>query len=142
MGRNARNGTPSRPPIPQGGRHDKGRPDAPCDDARPWLKSYPAGIDWEMALTPGLLTEMFDAAAAHHGDHPCTYFMGKRLTYAEIAVLADRAAKGLQAMGVQKGSRVGLLLPNTPTFIVYYFAVLKAGGTVVNFNPLYSVEEI
>ncbi|MFD0987606.1 long-chain-fatty-acid--CoA ligase [Methyloligella solikamskensis] len=95
-----------------------------------------------MALTPGLLTDMFDAAAERHSDQPCTYFMGKRLSYSEIAGLADRAAKGLQAMGVQKGSRVGLLLPNTPTFIVYYFAVLKAGGTVVNFNPLYSVEEI
>ncbi|XSG82786.1 MAG: long-chain-fatty-acid--CoA ligase [Methyloligella sp. ZOD6] len=95
-----------------------------------------------MTLTPERLTDMFDAAAARFSGDFCTYFLGKRLTYGEIANLVDRAAKGLQTHGVGKGTRVGLLLPNTPTFIVYYFAVLKAGGTVVNFNPLYSVEEI
>ncbi|GAG28164.1 unnamed protein product, partial [marine sediment metagenome] len=52
------------------------------------------------------------------------------------------AAKGLTALGVRAGVRVGLLLPNSPTYLIYYFAILKAGGTVVNFNPLYSVEEI
>ncbi|ODA68858.1 Long-chain-fatty-acid--CoA ligase [Methyloligella halotolerans] len=95
-----------------------------------------------MALEPALLTDMFDAAAKGYGDQACTYFMGRTLTYGEIAEQVARAAKGLQGMGVRNGTRVGLLLPNTPSFIVYYFAVLKAGGTVVNFNPLYSVEEI
>ena len=54
----------------------------------------------------------------------------------------DSVAAGLQQRGVQKGVNVGLLLPNTPTFIIFYYAILKAGGTVVNFNPLYTVEEI
>src|SRR5262249_1183397 len=49
---------------------------------------------------------------------------------------------GLQALGVKKGTKVGLLMPNCPTFIVYYFATLKAGGTVVNYNPLYTIEEL
>jgi len=141
MGRNAENGTPNRPPLAQGEEDGKGRPDAPRVE-RPWLKSYPPGLDWEMALSPGLLTDMFDRAVTQYGEQACTYFLGKRLTYSEISELAARAAKGLQAMGVGKGTRVGLLLPNTPSFIVYYFAVLKAGGTVVNFNPLYSVDEI
>jgi long-chain acyl-CoA synthetase len=60
----------------------------------------------------------------------------------EIGRLVDEAAAGLQRMGVKKGSKVGLFLPNTPTFIVYFFAVLKAGGTVVNYNPLYTVSEL
>jgi len=68
--------------------------------------------------------------------------MGKRLSFAEIGELSDRAAKGLRAMGVGEGVKVGLLLPNTPTFVIFYYGVLKAGGTVVNFNPLYSLEEI
>ena len=54
----------------------------------------------------------------------------------------DRAAAGLQKLGIKKGSKVGLLLPNCPTFIIYYFATLKAGGTVVNYNPLYTLDEL
>jgi long-chain acyl-CoA synthetase len=56
--------------------------------------------------------------------------------------LADRAAAGLQQRGVVKGTRVGLCLPNTHYFIVMYYAILKAGGTVVNFNPLYTEREL
>ena len=52
--------------------------------------------------------------------------------------MVDRAAAGLQRLGVKKGTKVGLFLPNSPTFIVYFFAMLKAGGTVVNYNPLYT----
>ncbi|HYM98928.1 MAG TPA: AMP-binding protein, partial [Aestuariivirgaceae bacterium] len=85
---------------------------------------------------------LLDRAVQAYGPRPCTYFMGKRLSFAEIGDLSDRAAKGLQAMGVGEGVKVGLLLPNTPTFLIFYYGVLKAGGTVVNFNPLYSLEEI
>ena len=73
---------------------------------------------------------------------PCTTFLGKTLTYREIGAQVDRATLGLQRLGVRKGTKVGLFLPNSPTFIVFFFAVLKAGGTVVNFNPLYTVAEL
>jgi long-chain acyl-CoA synthetase len=63
-------------------------------------------------------------------------------TYAEIGAQVDKVAAGLQRQGIRKGSKVGLFMPNCPTFIVYYFAVLKAGGTIVNYNPLYTVEEL
>ncbi|MGZ5863538.1 MAG: long-chain-fatty-acid--CoA ligase, partial [Methyloceanibacter sp.] len=110
--------------------------------SRPWLASYPKGVDWGMDLTPRLLGSVIDEAVAAYGPRPCTYFLGRRLSYAEIGALSDRAAKGLQALGVGEGVRVGLLLPNSPSFVIYYFAILKAGGTVVNFNPLYSLEEL
>ncbi|HKQ55709.1 MAG TPA: long-chain fatty acid--CoA ligase [Methyloceanibacter sp.] len=109
---------------------------------RPWLKSYPEGLNWEAHFEPALLGTLLERAVQNHGTRPCTYFMGKRLSYAEIGALSDRAAKGLQAIGVSEGVKVGLLLPNTPTFLIFYYAVLKAGGIVVNFNPLYSLEEI
>ncbi|MGK2923140.1 MAG: long-chain-fatty-acid--CoA ligase [Methyloceanibacter sp.] len=109
---------------------------------RPWLKAYPAGISWERSFKPGLVHKLLDDAVAAFGARPCTYFLGKRLSYAEIGALSDRAAKGLRALGVGEGVKVGLLLPNSPTFVIFYFGVLKAGGTVVNFNPLYSLEEI
>ena len=108
----------------------------------PWLKSYPKDVDWGMDLRPVLLTSLLDAAVAAHGQRSCTYFMGKRLSFAEIGRLSDQAAKGLQALGVGEGVKVGLLMPNCPTFVVFYNGILKAGGTVVNFNPLYSQEEI
>ena len=85
---------------------------------------------------------LLDQAVAAYGARPCTYFMGKRLSYAEIGALSDRAAKGLRELGVGEGVKVGLFMPNTPAFVIFYYGVLKAGGTVVNFNPLYSLEEI
>ena len=108
----------------------------------PWLKSYPADVDWFQQFTPAPLPSLLDNAAARFGARPATNFFGQTMTYAELAHEVDRAAKGLQQLGVGKGTRVGLLLPNCPAFIVYYYAILKAGGTVVNFNPLYSLPEL
>jgi long-chain acyl-CoA synthetase len=89
-----------------------------------------------------LLGNLLDEAVQRFGPRPCTHFLGKRQSFTEIGEISDRVAKGLQAVGVGEGVRVGLLLPNTPTFPIFYYAVLKAGGTVVNFNPLYSLDEI
>lgn len=110
--------------------------------SRPWLKSYPAGLTWAAHFEPGLVHTLLDDAVQRYGARTCTHFQGKSLTYKEIGALSDRAAKGLAALGVREGVKVGLLLPNSPTYIVYFFGILKAGGTVVNFNPLYSIEEI
>jgi long-chain acyl-CoA synthetase len=107
-----------------------------------WLKSYPRDVDWHMPLAPAPLFRLIDEAVAKSPSRPCTNFLGKTLTYAEIGRLVDKAAAGLQALGVKKGTKVGLFLPNSPTFIIYYFAILKAGGVVVNYNPLYTLEEL
>jgi long-chain acyl-CoA synthetase len=107
-----------------------------------WLTRYPKAVDWHRKLTPAPLYELLDAAAAKYASRPCTNFLGKVLTYREIARMVDRAATGLQKLGVKKGTKVGLFMPNCPTYIVYYFGTLKAGGTVVNFNPLYTLEEL
>lgn len=68
--------------------------------------------------------------------------MGRSTTYAQLDATVDRAAAGLQALGVTPGTRVGLCLPNTPYSVVFFFAVLRAGGVVVNFNPLYVEREL
>ena len=109
---------------------------------RPWLKVYPQEVVWDADFPPQLMVALLDDAVAAYGKRPCIYFVGKRLSFAEIGELSDRAAKGLREIGVGEGVKVGLLLPNTPTFVIFYYGVLKAGGTVVNFNPLYSIEEI
>ena len=109
---------------------------------RPWLHAYPEGIAWDPQFEPTTVGRLLDQAVERFGKRPCTYFLGRQTSFVEIGALSDRAAKGLQALGVGPGAKVGLFLPNTPSFLVFYYGVLKAGGTVVNFNPLYSLEEI
>ncbi|WP_428394544.1 long-chain-fatty-acid--CoA ligase [Lichenicoccus sp.] len=69
-------------------------------------------------------------------------FLGRRWRYSELDSLVDRAAAGLQKLGLAHGDRVGLCLPNTPYFVVFFFAIMRAGGIVVNFNPLYTEREL
>jgi long-chain acyl-CoA synthetase len=108
----------------------------------PWLKTYPAGVNWNETFTGRPLPSLLDEAAAQFGARACTNFLGKETSFATIQNLVDRVAAGLQKNGVTKGVNVGLLLPNCPSFVIFYFGILKAGGTVVNFNPLYTVHEL
>ena len=112
------------------------------DASYPWLTHYPKDVDWHQNFAAAPLYELLDAAVAKYGSRPATNFLGKVLTYKEIAKATDRAAAGLQKLGVKKGTKVGLLMPNCPTFIIYFFATLKVGGTVVNYNPLYTLDEL
>ena len=107
-----------------------------------WEKSYPEGIDWHFEIAPKPVPALLDEAAAAFPDNVCVNFRGRRYRYREIAELVDKAAKGFRAMGVQKGIKVGLMLPNSPYAVICFYAVLKAGGTVVNVNPLYAEREI
>jgi long-chain acyl-CoA synthetase len=107
-----------------------------------WLRKYPKDVDWFQQFRPVPMGQLLDTAVATHGSRMCTNFLGKRLTYAEIGQFVDQTAAGLQKLGVKRGTKVGLLMPNCPTFIIYYFATLKAGGTIVNYNPLYTPDEL
>jgi len=107
-----------------------------------WLQHYPSGIDWHRTYDAKPLYSILDDAADNHGKSICTNFLGKTITYDEICNHVAHAAAGLQKRGVAPGVKVGLFLPNCPTYIVYYFAILKLGAIVVNYNPLYSHEEL
>lgn len=107
-----------------------------------WLSSYPANIEWRQTFTPAPLYTLLDQAVSRFGTKTATNFLGRTIAYAELGRLVERAAAGLQRLGVKKGTKVGLFLPNSPTFIIYYFATLKAGGVVVNYNPLYTIPEL
>ncbi len=109
---------------------------------RPWLSSYPPGIDWHRAPPTAPLHTLIDEAAARFPNRPCLDFLGRICTYAEVARMVDRTAKGFQQLGVGKGCKVGLCLPNCPYSLICFYGVLKAGGTVVNFNPLNVEREI
>jgi len=107
-----------------------------------WLAAYPDDVNWRAPIPARSLPDLWDEAARRFADKPCIDFLDKRYTYAEVGRLIDRAAKGLQKLGVGPGTKVGLFLPNTPYFVILYFATLKAGATVVNYNPLYAEREI
>ena len=106
------------------------------------MRSYPKGLSWDKQYPARSLPEMFDEAVRLYGPLVCTRFMGRAHSYEEIGEMVNRLACGLAELGVGKGTRVGLLLPNTPTYVTFYFAILKTGATVVNFNPLYSLPEL
>ena len=90
---------------------------------------------------PDTLPDLLDRAVRRFGDRPALDFYGRTWTYRAVGKLTDRLAAGLARLGVARGVRVGLCLPNSPYAVVFYFAILKAGGTVVNFNPLYTPRE-
>jgi long-chain acyl-CoA synthetase len=118
--------------------------DAFTDERRmsemPWLKSYPEGVRWDVTFTPTGIQHLLDDTAATWPDNPALGFMGRTTNYAELLHQANCAAKGLQQLGVGPGVHVGLYLPNTPHYVIAFFAVLKAGGTVVNYSPLDAAE--
>lgn len=107
-----------------------------------WEKFYPQGISWNVPLQKKPLFHVMDQAARSFGDKTLCDFLGKRWTYAQMGAMVDRVAAGLQKIGVKKGVKVGLFLPNTPYSIMFFYGILKAGGTVVNYNPLYVDREL
>ncbi len=102
----------------------------------PWIKNYPPGVRWDAELPTSPVHQLLDDAAAKWPDHAALDFMGRRFTYRALQDHVNRAAQGLQQLGVKPGVHVGLYLPNTPHYVISFFAVLKAGGTVVNYSPL------
>ena len=101
-----------------------------------WEKSYPPGITWNQPIPEAPVWSIMDESTRRFGSRPALEFMGKRYTYAALSSLIDRAAKGFRALGVGPGVHVGLFLPNTPHYVICFFAILKAGGRVVNYSPL------
>jgi len=112
------------------------------DGTIPWLRKYPQNIDWYASFEARPLYDLLDATVERFPENNCTNFLGKTRSYNEIGEEITRLAAGLQSIGIEKGMKVGLFLPNCPTYIIFYFAILKVGGVVVNYNPLYAVEEL
>ncbi|MFO1273967.1 MAG: long-chain fatty acid--CoA ligase [Rubrivivax sp.] len=102
----------------------------------PWTASYPAGMRWDAEIPVGPVHRLLDDAAERWPARAAIDFMGREISFAGLQDLVARAARGLQALGVGPGVHVGLYLPNSPHYMIAFFAVLKAGGVVVNYSPL------
>ncbi|WP_424983636.1 long-chain-fatty-acid--CoA ligase [Maritalea sp. S77] len=110
---------------------------------QPWIDHYPDGIDYFAEIDTTPVPTRIDRAVKEHASLVALDFLGAETTYAEMGDQIERMAGALQKeLGLKKGSRVALLLPNTPFFPVIYYAALKIGATIVNCNPLYTHSEL
>jgi long-chain acyl-CoA synthetase len=109
---------------------------------RPWYGHWPEGVSKTIDYPDIAVHELLRRTAKAHPDWTAITFYGKRIAYREFDELADRFAAGLHRIGVKPGDRVSLLLPNTPHFLIAFFGVLRAGGIVVQTNPLYTPREL
>ncbi|MFU8773480.1 MAG: AMP-binding protein, partial [Anaerolineales bacterium] len=111
-------------------------------DEKIWLKRYDEGVPHHIDYPSVPLFSLLGEAAKNYPQSACTIFKGATITYPEMNALTDQLAAGLHELGVKKGDRVGIFMPNTPQFVMAYFGILKAGGVVVAINPLYTAREI
>jgi len=105
----------------------------------PWLKNYEDGVPHSLAYPEIPLTRFLDDSADHFPNATAMIFEGRKFSYQELRATVNSLAAALTSLGVSKGDRVALLLPNSPPYVIGYYAILKIGGLVVNLNPL-SVE--
>ena len=113
-----------------------------ADVTTPWLDSYPPGVPEHVTVPPASLARLLDDAARDFPHAPALHFEGRTISYAQLAEQARRAAGALATLGVGRGTRVGLVLPNCPQAVTALFGALWLGATVVQNNPLYTEREL
>jgi long-chain acyl-CoA synthetase len=111
--------------------------------AKPWLAHYESGVPAE--INPGTynsLTDLLEQAFKQHASRNMAAFMGAHWTFAQVDELSKALAGYFQSLGLAKGARIALMMPNVPQYVVAIAAVLRAGYVVVNVNPLYTPREL
>ncbi len=112
------------------------------DPEQAWRTAYRHPGRWDSDFPPQSMVELFERSAKAHPQAPLLDFLGRHYSYGETLDGVNRVAAGLAALGYGKGDRIGLFLPNVPHYVAAYYGILKLGATVVNFSPLYTVEEL
>ena len=105
----------------------------------PWLKNYEDGVPFSLVYPPVPLTHFLREAAASFPQNPSMIFGERKISYCQLEEMVNALSSSLVALRVEKGDRVALLLPNSPPYVIGYYAILNIGAVVVNLNPL-SVE--
>ncbi|QLC21087.1 long-chain fatty acid--CoA ligase [Parasphingopyxis sp. CP4] len=107
-----------------------------------WRDDYRHPGTWDKTYAPLTVPQMFADSASAHPDAYLADFMGRKYSYADVRLGVNRVARGLQKLGIKRGDRVGIFLPNVPHYLAAYYGAMKMGATVVNFSPLYTVDEL
>jgi long-chain acyl-CoA synthetase len=112
-------------------------------EQKPWLRSYPPGVPHEIDPDQYTsLTQLLEESFRKHAGRPFSVCMEHWMTYRQLDELSKALGAWLQARGLEPGARVAIMLPNVPQFAVAMAAVLRAGYTCVNVNPLYTAREL
>jgi long-chain acyl-CoA synthetase len=109
---------------------------------RPWLKHYEAGVPADVDIPDCGLPSFLSESSAQYPDRVAIRFFGRSMTYRELDAAANRFANVLIALGVRKGERVGLFMPNCPQMVIAYYGGLRAGAVLVPTSPLYVESEL
>jgi len=109
---------------------------------RPWLSAYAPGVPHDIEPTSESLVDMLDASVKRYGKRTALEFFGAETSYDDLAEQVSRAAEGLRRLGVKKGDRVAIVLPNCPQHVAAFYAVLRLGAIVIEHNPLYTAREL
>jgi long-chain acyl-CoA synthetase len=107
-----------------------------------WTKHYDAGVPTTIEYPNIMLWELVKQSADKYPANTALHFLGKDVSYRELWDSIQRFATALQAMGVKKGDRVGVMLPNCPQFLIAFYGTNLAGATVVAINPIYTPREL
>ena len=113
-----------------------------ASDQRPWAKSYAPGVPLDVDVPEESLVELLETSVRRFGPKVALDFFGSTTTYTQLGEQVARGAEVLRRLGVGRGDRVGLILPNSPQHVVAFYAVLRLGAIVVEHNPLYTPEEL
>jgi len=111
-------------------------------EERPWLKFYEDDVPLTIPIPERTVPTLLSSAARRFPNRPAAIFLGTTLTYRQIDRQAERLANALRGLGIEKGSRVMIMLPNSPQWIIAFYGVLKAGGIVVSASPVSPIEEV
>src|SRR3989449_5035291 len=114
----------------------------PVAEGRPWHRHWPNDVPRSIDYPEIRVQELLRRSAEHHPDRIAATFYGKSMSYRDLDTAADRFAAGLRRIGVKPGERGSLALPNTPHFPIALFGTPRAGGIVVQTNPLYTPREL
>jgi long-chain acyl-CoA synthetase len=109
---------------------------------RHWTKFYDNGVPATIEYDNLMLWELVKHSAEKHPNQVATIFLGAKLTYSQLWEQIQRFASALQAMGVKKGDRVAIMLPNCPQFLIAFYGANLAGATIIAVNPIYTPREL
>ena len=110
---------------------------------KPWLSSYPTGVPHTLDYGAyDSLLDLLDESFTRFANQPAYWCMGKHFSYQDIDRASKKLATYLQSLGLEKGARVAIMLPNIPQYPIVLYGVLRAGYTVVSINPLYTPREL
>lgn len=109
---------------------------------QPWLNHYDEGVPHTLNLSDTSIPQYLARTAEKYPDHIATVFLDGKLTYRQLHQHVESLAAALYRLGIRKGDRVAILLPNSPQIVIAYYAVLRLGGITVLTNPLYVEREL